>query len=218
VWFVISTFIYFSFENWLLLKHILNWFMHSCRWPKLFKHEHRLIQLLFVQMFSWNPSLGFDRTKDRAGLQPRKCSPIQRVATHPQSEATKKGRTQAVLWKASDPGKMSRRDQSLLHMLQGAKSIAKSSSLAVMKEMSVNPQWVVPLNFTKILITWNHEMSRAWFHVKITWFHVIFIPWSREIPKIRPFHVKSRDHEITWRGTTQWGCLRKDFSASPFML
>ena len=60
---------------------------------------------------------------------------------------------------------------------------------------------VVPLNFTKILITWNHEMPGAWFHVKITWFHVIFIPWSREIPKIRPFHVKSRDHEITWRGT-----------------
>ena len=61
---------------------------------------------------------------------------------------------------------------------------------------------LVPLNFTKILITWNHEMPGAWFHVKITWFHVIFIPWSREIPKIRPFHVKSRDHEITWRGTT----------------
>ena len=65
-----------------------------------------------------------------------------------------------------------------------------------------NPLRLVPLNFTKILITWNHEMPRAWFHVKITWFHVIFIPWSREIPKIRPFHVKSRDHEITWRGTT----------------
>ena len=54
--------------------------------------------------------------------------------------------------------------------------------------------FLVPLNFTKILIMWNHEIPRAWFHV-------IFIPWSRVIPKIRPFHVKSCDHEITWRGT-----------------
>ena len=32
--------------------------------------------------------------------------------------------------------------------------------------------------------------------------HMIFIPWSHETHKIRAFHMKSCDHEITWRGTT----------------
>jgi len=63
---------------------------------------------------------------------------------------------------------------------------------------------LVPLNFTNIFIRWNHEMPRGWFHVKIAWFHLMFITWSREIHKIKPFYMESRDHEITWRGTSKY--------------
>ena len=77
---------------------------------------------------------------------------------------------------------------------------------------------VVHLNFTKILITWNYEMPRAWFHMKITWFYVIFILCFREFNKIKLWNyaITQLGEEALVAKMNAWNCDKTKQVHRPF--